>query len=152
MDMIIGLSIVSIAIVGVLLAQGNYTRSAAQTEVGIRAVSLGNYVMHTIRMHRYDEKTNVPWSTTLGADTGESTSAAYDDIDDYAGASWDFSGEGYAGFTVQTRIFAVDLTTNWMDSVTAGTNYKRIIVSVKHDALDNPVVFSSLYAGIVPFE
>ena len=152
MDMIIGLSIVSIAIVGILLAQRNYINSAAQVEVGIRAVTLGNYVMQTIRMHRFDENNATPWSTGYGTDTGESTMADYDDIDDYANATWDFSSDGYSGYTVQTRVFCVDLSSSWLDSVGPGTNYKRIIVGVNNSALEGPVLFSSLYAGISPFK
>ena len=152
MDMIIGLSIVSIAIVGILLAQRNYINSAAKVEVGIRAVTLGNYVMQTIRMHRFDENPTPSWSTSYGPDTGESTMASYDDIDDYAAASWDFSSDGYAGYSVSTRVFCVDLSSSWLDSVGPGTNYKRIIVGVSNPALEGPVIFSSLYAGISPFK
>lgn len=152
LDMIIGLSIISIAVVGILLAQGNFANSAAQTEVGLKAVSLGNYVMQTIRKHRFDEETNTPWSTSYGTDTGESSSSDYDDIDDYANASWDFSSDGYLGYTISTRVFCVDLSNSWVDSVGPGSDFKRIIVQVNHDALDNAVVLSSLYAGIIPFQ
>ncbi|MBT4033606.1 MAG: hypothetical protein HOB84_11630 [Candidatus Marinimicrobia bacterium] len=147
-DMIIGISIIAIAILAIQVALSNYISMSTRVEVGLRAVSLGNSVMNTIRMHRYDENLSSPWSISYGTDAGESTSADYDDIDDYAGTSWDFSGDGFAGYTVTTRVHCVDLTTSWTDSVGPGTNFKRIIVSMDHDAMDHPMIFSSLMAGI----
>ena len=150
-DMIMGISIIAIAIVGIMKAQENYTRMSSQAEIGLRAISLANTVMNTIRMHAYDENDTSPWSTTIGAntDTGESSLSDYDDIDDYAGASWDFSSVGYISFTVETRVFYINLATSWVDSVGPTTNFKRIIVSISHPDLDDPVILSSLYAGIV---
>lgn len=149
MDMIIGLSIVAVAIVGILGVQENYVNKSSQIELSLRAISLGNSVMNTIRMHAYDENYNSPWSTTIGANTdaGESALADYDDIDDYAGASWDFSGDGYDGFNVTTRVFYIDIATSWIDSVGPATSFKRIIVTVDHDILESPINFSSLMAG-----
>jgi len=147
-DMIIGLSIIAVAILAIQVAQGNYVNSSTRIETGLRAVSLGNSVMNIIRMHRYDENTSAPWSTSYGTDAGESTSADYDDIDDYAAASWDFSGDGFSGYTVTTRVFCVALGSSWVDSVGPGTSFKRIIVSINHDAMDSPMIFSSIMAGI----
>jgi hypothetical protein len=147
-DMIMGLSIIAVAIMAIQVAQNNYVNMSTRVEVGLRAVSLGNSVMNIVRMHRYDENSSSPWSTAYGTDTGESTSADYDDIDDYAGTSWDFSGDGFAGYTVTTRVHCVDLTTSWTDSVGPGSTFKRIIVSIDHDAMDSPMIFSSLMAGI----
>ena len=147
-DMIMGLSIIAVAIMAIQVAQNNYVNMSTRVEVGLRAVSLGNSVMNIVRMHRYDENSISPWSTAYGTDTGESTSADYDDIDDYAGTSWDFSGDGFTGYTVTTRVHCVDLTTSWTDSVGPGSTFKRIIVSIDHDAMDSPMIFSSLMAGI----
>ena len=147
-DMIMGLSILAIAIVGIMSAQRNYVNMSSEIEVGIRGISLGNSVMQTIRMHRFDEEQTPTWSTSYGTDTGESSMSDYDDIDDFAAASWDYSDDGFAGFTISTRVFCVNLASSWLDSVGPGTNYKRIIVSINHDVLETPVVFSSLYAGV----
>jgi len=149
-DMIMGLSIIAVAVVGMMFAQRNYVQMSNRVELGLRAVTLANSVMNTIRMHRFDESLHKTWSTSLGADGGESTAADYDDIDDYAGTSWDFSSDGFTGFTITSRVFNVHLGTSWVDSVGPGTDYKRIIVSVNHAVLDGPVVVSSLYAGIDP--
>ena len=150
-DMVIGLSIIAIAIVGIMSAQRNYIQMTSEVEVGMRAISLGNAVMNTIRMHSFDENSTAPWSTTLGEDAGESVLDDYDDIDDYAAATWDFS-YWFPGYTVQTRVFNIDLSSSWLDSVDYATDYKRIIVSVDNSVLENPIVFSSIYAGIYPFE
>jgi len=145
-DIIMALSIISVAIVGIMLAQRNYIQSTSQVEVGLRALSLANSVMSTIRMHRFDENLNEPWDVTPGAEEGSADN--YDDIDDYAGVSWDFSGDGFLGFTITSRVFNVDLNSSWLDSVDVRTSFKRIIVSVDHGVLNSPVVLSSVYAGI----
>ncbi|MEA3286756.1 MAG: hypothetical protein U9Q77_05210 [Candidatus Marinimicrobia bacterium] len=148
MDIIMGLSIIAVAIVGMMLAQRNYVQQSSQVEVGLRAVSLGNSVMNIIRMHAYDDSTSSPWSPSLGPNTGESSADDYDDIDDYDGASWDFSNDGFAGFTINTRVFNVQIPTNWVDSVGTGGNFKKITVTVNHSVLKSPVTFSSIVAGI----
>jgi hypothetical protein len=147
-DMIMGLSVIAVAIVGIQLAQRNYVSTSDQVEVNLRAISLGNSVMNIIRMHRFDENATAPWDSTLGTDTGETSLILYDDIDDYNGATWDFSGDGYPGYTVTSSIFSVDLNTSWVDDAGAFTSFKRIIVSIDHPAMDSPVVFSSIMAGI----
>ena len=126
-DMIIGLSIISIAIVAVMTIQQNYVQMSTKVEVGMRAISLGNSVMSTIRMHRFDENSNAPWSSTLGPDTGENAISDYDDIDDHAGAAWDWS-YWFPGYSVSSRVFSINLASSWVDSVGAPTNFKRIIV------------------------
>jgi len=147
-DMIMGLSILAVAIVGIQLAQRNYVQMSGQVEVNLRAISLGNSVMNTIRMHRFDENLTAPWDSTLGTDTGETSLILYDDIDDYNGASWDFSSDGYDGYNVTTSVFSVDLNTSWLDNAGVFTSFKRIIVSIDHSAMDSPVVFTSIVAGI----
>ena len=148
-DMIMGLGILAIAIVGIQIAQNNYINMSNRVEIGLRGVSLGNSVMNQIRMHRYDENATFPWGDTLGTDVGESTLSDYDDIDDYAGATWDFSGEGFPGYTVTSRGFNINVPPHWLDSVGVGPNFKRIIVRVNHPELESPLLFSSIMAGIL---
>ncbi len=148
MDMIMGLSIIAVAIVGIQIAQNNYVNMSSRVEVGLRAISLANSVMNVIRMHDFDENSAAPWSLTLGTDTGESSAALYDDIDDYSGATWDFSGDGFPGFTITTTVHNIDINSSWLSSVGSRTNFKRIIVQIDHPSLANPVVFSSIMVGI----
>ena len=147
-DIIMSLSIIAVAIVGIMVAQNNYVQSSSRVEIGLRAISLGNSVMNTIRSHRYDENTGSPWSGTLGPDMGESSLADYDDIDDYDGADWDFSSDGFSGFTVDTQVFPVNLSTSWLAEVAPPTTFKRIIVTIDHAVLTTPVIFTSLMGGI----
>jgi len=42
----------------------------------------------------------------------------------------------------------VDLNTSWTDNAGVFTSFKRIIVSIDHSAMDSPVVFTSIVAGI----
>ena len=129
-DLIVGMMIIAVAIVGIMYAEQAYIQNADRVELGVRGVSLGNAVMNTIRMHRYDENTSSPWSSSLGTDSGESAPTNYDDVDDYAGATWNFSAEGYPGFSVNTRVFYIDIETSWLDSVGGPTDFKRIIVTI----------------------
>lgn len=147
-DLIVGMMIIAVAIVGMMYAERAYIQNADRVELGVRGVSLGNAVMNTIRMHRYDENTSSPWSSSLGTDSGESSSSSYDDIDDYVGTSWDFSSLGYPGFTVSTRIFYVDIETSWMDSVGGPTGFKRIIVTIGHAGLSSDISMSSLMGSL----
>ncbi len=148
MDMIMGLSIIAVAIVGIQIAQNNYVNMSSRVEVGLRAISLANSVMNVIRMHDFDENSAAPWSLTLGTDTGESSSTLYDDIDDYSGATWDFSGDGFPGFSITTTVHNIDINSSWLSSVGSRTNFKRIIVQIDHPSLASPVVFSSIMVGI----
>ncbi len=147
-DLIMGMFIIAIALIGIMYGERAYIANADRVELGVRGVSLGNAVMNTIRMHRFDENTSSPWSSSLGSDTGESSSSDYDDIDDYAAASWDFSSLGYTGFSVTTRIFYVDINTSWLDSVGGPTHYKRIIVTIDHTGMKNSLNFTSLLASL----
>ncbi len=147
-DMIMGLSIIAVAIVGIQIAQNNYVNMSSRTEVRLRAISVGNSVMNVIRMHRFDENSNAPWDSTWGTNTGETSMALYDDIDDYAGAVWDFSADGINGYSITSRVFSVNIASSWLDSVAYFTSFKRIIVQVSHPILDSPVIFTSLMAGI----
>jgi hypothetical protein len=146
-DMIMGLAIIVIAIVGIMAAQRSYIQMSGRVEAELRAVSLGNSVMNIIRMHRYDENTSSPWSTSYGPDGGE-VASTYDDIDDYAAASWDFSSDGYAGYTVNTRVFCINIASSWEDSIGPGADFKRIIVTINHEAMESPMVLTSIMAGI----
>lgn len=144
-DIIMGMTIIAVAVVGIMGVQRNYVEQVNRTIIQTRAISLGNAVMSTIRMHRYDENASEPWSSSLGADS--ETMANYDDIDDYAYTSWDFSSLGYVGFDVLTKVWYVDTGTSWLDSVAGPTDFKRITVIVDHDILSDPIVFYSLAGG-----
>ena len=146
-DIIMGMSIIAIAVVGVLSIQNNYVNQASQIELRTRAVSLGNAVMSTVRMHRFDENTGIPWTSNANLGSDSESMSGYDDVDDYVDASWDFSSLGYAGFTVTTRIFYVNIANSWVDSVAGPTDYKRIIVGVNNAELSTPVRLSTLVGG-----
>lgn len=143
-DLILGMMIISVAIVGILYAQNSYITRAGEVELGVRGVTLANAVMHTIRMHNYDEQSVSPWSSTLGTETGESSMSLFDDVDDYNGASWSPGSMGYPGFTITTSVIYVDVSSSWITSVTGPTEYKRIIVQVDHSGLDETIEMTSL--------
>ena len=81
-----------------------------------------------------------PWTYPLGQDLGD-----YDDIDDFIGADWSVI-PGYidVGYQATSNVFYVDHLVNLLDGCIYTTDYKRIIVSVNHADLPNPIVLTSI--------
>jgi MSHA pilin protein MshD len=140
LEIILGVVIIGIAFVGAMYALSAIESRGARVETFLRATSMANSIMEVIRSNRFDENTSPPWGTVLGPE--ESSPQDYDDVDDYIGFSWSFSE--YPGYQGSTRVFYVNPTISWIDSINAVTNYKRIIVTVHHEGLDTPIVLSSL--------
>ena len=141
-EIIIGVLIVGIGFVGSSYAFSAIRSMSIEIEVTFRAVSVANSVMHTIRANNYDENSEEPWTGSLGPEEG--SSAHYDDVDDYAGYAWDFQPKGFPGYDITTRVYYVNPTVSWTDSVGSETNYKHIIVQVSHDGLKVPITLASL--------
>ncbi len=141
-EIVVGILIVGIGFVGATYAFSTIRSKSIQIEAIFRSVSLANSVMHTIRSENFDDNTSQPWTTSLGPE--ESLVSNFDDVDDYIGYSWDFQPEGFPGYDVTTRIYYVDPSVSWTDSVGTATNYKHIIVRVDYDGLESPIVLASL--------
>jgi len=141
-EIIIGVVIVGIGFVGSMNAFRFIRSKSFQIEATFRAVSVANSVMHTVRAENFDDNTATPWTTNLGPE--ESLVTDFDDADDYIGYAWDFQSKGFPGYDVTTRIYYVDPSVSWIDSVGTQTNYKHIIVHVSHQGLPVPVTLTSL--------
>ena len=136
-ELILGIMVLGIAFVAFMNVHGNVRTKSVNVEIMSRATGLANSIMGKIRAHDFRDNSG---TTALGPD--EASPANYDDVDDYAGYTWTFTG--YVGYSGNSRVFYLDPATSWVDSVGTATNYKRIIVSVSHGGLDSPVVLSSL--------
>ena len=143
-DAIIGIMIISFVLTGVLYVLLDLRVKSVENEVIAKGATYANSIMHYIRGHRFDENYSTlgpPWTFLLGPDGGDR-----DDIDDFIGADWSII-PGYAeiGYQATSDIFYVadqtDLLTNCSPYV---TNYKRIIVTVSHADLPNPIVLTSI--------
>jgi len=86
-----------------------------------------------IRSKRFDENSVEPYSTFLGPDSGETSLAHYDDLDDYNGYTTAFTMDT----TFQCSVI-VDYTlkeTGFHDLSTSPTTFKRVIMEVTHPKL-----------------
>ena len=142
-DTIIGIVIVSFVLTGILFVIIDLNVKSLRNETIAKGTAYANSVMNYIRAHKFDENyadSGQPWTYPLGQDGGDS-----DDIDDYIGADWSII-PGYVdnGYQATSNIFYVDHLANLLDQCAYATHYKRIIVTVTHNDLTNPLVLSSI--------
>ncbi len=142
-DTIIGIVIVSFVLTGILFVVIDLNVKSVRNETIAKGTAYANSVMHYIRAHKFDENyadSGQPWTFPLGQDGGD-----HDDIDDFIGADWSII-PGYAGdgYQAVSNVFYVDATTSWLTNCGYATDYKRIIVTVNHADLPNPLVLTSI--------
>src|SRR6266404_5845818 len=114
----------------------NKTVDTYQSEAFIAATALGEGLIKEISLRDFDEKTvgvaidsvqQLTYAISLGKDGGETTSATFDDIDDYKGYSrYDSLANGIFKSTVDVTY----LNPVTLDSSAVPTFYKRITVTV----------------------
>jgi len=149
-----GMSLVEV-IVGVIIIGLTFSAYAGmmakmqlegeKNDIRARGVMLAQSYLERALSKRFDENYTPNWSSTVGPE--ESDESNFDDVDDYAGYT-DNSIDGYDYFTLKMRVFYVDPSTSWEDSVAGPTNYKRILARVIHaelDSLEISVMVSSRY-------
>lgn len=141
MDLIVGLSIITIAFTVFFVSSTNISSAESRGEVIIEATNIANNVMETIRGKRFDENQAPPYSTALGK---EESGSIFDDIDDYANHVWQGTGYNYGNYFIRSRVFYVNSEASWDDSVGTPTTLKRIIVEVNHSSLSSPIILNSL--------
>jgi len=142
-DTIIGIVIMGFVLTGVIMMVLDLSVKSVTNETIAKGTAYANSVMNYIRVHRFDENYNTtgsPWTYPLGQDSGD-----FDDIDDFIGADWSIiPGYTDAGYQASSRVFYIDHLVNLLDSCTYATHFKRIIVTVDHDGLPNPIVLTSI--------
>jgi len=109
-------------------------------EAMLKADSMANSIMEIIRAHGFDENSAPPWTSSLGPE--EAIYNDFDDVDDFIGYSWTFSG--YSGYSAVSQIFYVDPAVSLDDSTSTTGNYKKITVTVTYAALGSIVTHTSL--------
>ncbi len=144
-DTIIGIVIISFVLTGILFVVIDLNVKSIRNEIVAKGTVYANSVMHYIRAHRFDENYTIssqigPWTYPLGQDSGD-----YDDIDDFIGADWSIiPGFADVGYQASSNVVYVDVLVSLMDGCNYATNYKRIIVTVGHDDLPNPILLTSI--------
>ncbi|MFH1250419.1 MAG: prepilin-type N-terminal cleavage/methylation domain-containing protein [bacterium] len=133
-EIIVGVVVVGIAFATLAVTLANMEGRFAVAETSLRATTLAQSYIELVRCNRFDENYSPPWSISLGPE--EAGESDYDDIDDYAGYS-NFSIEKFPGYSVSLRVFYVNPTISWEDSVGSQTNFKRIIATVSHSELES---------------
>ncbi len=116
------------------------TRSEIRTTQSVILNSLEN----EIRSRRFDENTSYPWSSILGKDSGESISAQFDDIDDFDGY-YISSVDGYPTFSCSVAVKYVAVSSNFHSPQSSQTNFKSVMVKVKHPTL--PAIVDTMVIG-----
>ena len=141
-DVVIGTVILAFVLTGLLFVVGDLNFKSVRNETIEKATAFANTVMHNIRVHRFDENYNVtgsPWTYPLGQDGGD-----YDDIDDFIGADWSgIPGYNSTGYQATSIVHYVD-PPNMLNVCTYPTDFKRIIVSVNHTDLPNPIILTTI--------
>lgn len=120
-----------------------------ENEAIITATSLSQSILETIQLKAFDENTilsavqdSTELSTPLGSEAGESSEAAFDDIDDYLNYQNTFSMNRLGDFQVSVDIYYVSQSNPDVDAMSP-TFSKRIDVTINNSYLQNPV---SLYS------
>lgn len=149
-DTIVGIMIISIVLTVILIVMRDINIKSITNETVEKGTAFANSVIHYIIAHRFDENyntTGAPWTYPLGQDSGD-----FDDIDDFIGADWSII-PGYVnmGYQAVSNVFyidaTVDLMTSSVDLMTIcnyPTNFKRIVVTVNHANLSNPIILTTI--------
>jgi len=145
-DAVIGIMIISFVLTSVLYVVLDLRVKSIGSETIAKGATYANSVMNYIRGHRFDENYSMsgpPWTFPLGQDGGGG--GDYDDIDDFIGADWSII-PGYTdiGYQATSDVFYVDQMVHLLTNCGYITNYKRIIVTVTHAELSNPIVLTSI--------
>ena len=142
-DTIIAIVIIGFVLTGILFVIIDLNVKSIRNETVAKGTAYANSVMNYIRVHRFDENYNTlgkPWTYPLGQDAGD-----YDDIDDFIGADWSvIPGYTDVGYQATSNVFYVDPLVNLLDACGYATDYKRIVVSVSHEELPNPIALTSI--------
>ena len=145
-DAIIGIIIISFVLTSVLYVLLDLRVKSVENEVIVKGTTYANSIMNYIRGHRFDENYSTlgpPWTFPLGQDGGD-----YDDIDDFIGADWSIiPGYTEIGYQATSDVFYVDEHIDLLTNCGYVTHYKRIIVTVFHADLPNPIVLTSIMSA-----
>jgi len=121
-----------------------------ENEAIITATSLSQSILETIQLKAFDENTlssavqdSSELSPTLGKEAGESSEAAFDDIDDYLNYQGTFSMDRLGDFQVSVNIYYVNQTNPDL-ALMSPTFSKRIDITISNGYLENPINLYSI--------
>ena len=150
LDIIIGVTFLSVVFLATMRITNDLQQKLDRRAVQVRATSIANSMLSIVRSVNFDEN----WPTlnhTAANNLGMDASLIYDDVDDFM-----FNPLGVANFGSTANGYLVNVNVYYVNPLTAppnttipltGTsfsNFKRIIVSVNHSELLNPIELSAM--------
>jgi len=133
-----GLVLFAILVLSFTRSSLSHTESTLNNEAMVTAVALGQSMIEEIQSRAYDENTiatsivstsGLSSSASLGAETGESISTNYDDIDDYDGITRTQSLDRLGNFSISVDVYYINYS-NPDVKVTSKTFNKRIDINI----------------------
>ena len=159
-EMITFIVVMGIAIPTLIMVFAHLSSNAARTEDYSRATFFAEQLLEEIRSKKFDENDTAPWSTTLGVDTGETSSdkTTFDDVDDFIRCAGSDSAylacmDEEVTFTNFGYICWVDVEyveligSSWQAALNPPTDYKRVTVSIKKKSGGGQLDFVVLVSG-----
>lgn len=145
-ELILSITIVSIALVGLMLAIPMTTGHGGDPMVRQQAIAIAEAYMEEILLQPYDEWVASGSADVGGPEAGE-TRATYDDINDYdaiTNAKVQYRGSGELEELLNYRVsVTVDDSYDSLGPATqtiAGNDAKQVTVTVTHDSGDSVVL------------
>lgn len=133
-ELIFATVILTVAMIPIISLLRNLSAGAEKREIELRALQSAQNFMETLRNKKWDENSpnlaqyTATRSSTLGADTGETSTSNFDDIDDYTGTS-DNSDPLFTS-SVLVSYVAVDPGTGDTTSSVLPTDFKEVTVTL----------------------
>lgn len=150
MDIVIGVTFLSLVFITTMRITNDLQQKLDRRAVQIRSTAIANSMLSIIRSVNFDE--NWPTTThTQANNLGMDASLLYDDVDDFMlnpvnAANFGSTANGYI---ISVNVYYVDPLTAPPNTTvpltgTSYSNFKRILVSVNHPELLNPVELTAI--------
>ncbi|QQR81215.1 MAG: prepilin-type N-terminal cleavage/methylation domain-containing protein [Deltaproteobacteria bacterium] len=155
-ELILTITLMTIGLPAIMHLFAETIMTSAKLVVQPTSADLANELMEEIKSRKFDErtaKTNGNWSTIMGTDSGETTKAQFDDVDDFNGYTQSFSG--YTGYSATVSVGYVSsaninslLTIPGTVPASWTPSYKMITVTISNAALPANYVLKTLVTEV----
>jgi len=128
-EAVAALLVFAVAIPSLFNMFAHLAKSTYQDELITTATYVSSCFLEEIRSKNFDENVEAPWTqhSQLGPDSGESSRADFDDVDDYDGFSGNYTQD--PSYQVDIVIFYVD-PSDLNTQVTTRGDYKHIKITI----------------------
>ncbi len=154
-ELIMAMVILGFSLTSLVKLYADLTFFSVQPDFRQRQITIAQETMEEVRSKQYDHLTVISadgnWSTTLGPESGETTTDDFNDVDDYEGFS-EVMTNPYAGFTRSVEVDYVaygaldtpiaipsPITTDW-----CADKAKRVVVTVSNTGITDYQMVSIL--------